>query len=93
MRHTKDMYFSTDDMTNAVIAGGASIPTWMAAVQDVSDHSYLYSLLASFVLFILGKLVDFSIRLYWEKRFNNGRGVDGKTTGKKQSSEDTNNDA
>jgi hypothetical protein len=88
------MYFSTDDMTNAVIAGGASIPTWLAAVQgDINDHSYLYSLLASFVLFILGKLVDFSIRLYWEKRFRNSRGVDGKTTSEKQSSEDDSNEA
>lgn len=80
------MYLA-DDMPNLLIAGGSSIPTWFAVIQDPSTANFLAGIAASVVLLFIGKMLDLAIKLALE--FIRSRRGDDKTGSKIEGSNDS----
>lgn len=62
------MYTDTSMPTNTLLAGFASLPSWIATSADPSPFNIAGSVALSVVLLLLGKLADLAIRVYLENR-------------------------
>jgi hypothetical protein len=54
--------------TNALLAGFASTPMWIATAVDPSTLQLVLSVVTPIVLMFLGKLLDLALKVYMEKR-------------------------
>jgi hypothetical protein len=65
------MYTHDSMPINAIIAGIASTPTWVATAVDPSSVQLVLSVTMPIVLLLLGKLLDLVIRILLERRGEN----------------------